>query len=66
MPNFMLLTEGEQFKHIYICSTMKGIFGKIKFLTLYFHAIFFCAEGLGEGGALWKIPVKNTADRFLC
>ena len=45
---------------------MKGIFGKIKFLTLYFHAIFFCAEGLGEGGALWKIPVKNTADRFLC
>lgn len=27
---------------------------------------FFGAEGLGEGGALWKIPVKNTADRFLC
>ena len=33
-----------------------GIFGQI---TLYCHAIFW------EGGALWKEPVKNSANRFL-
>ena len=61
----MLLTESEQFEHI-SALLWKEFSVRSNFSPYTFMLYFFGAEGLGEGGALWKIPVKNTANRFLC